>query len=904
MRLVKAVGALALLMLLLIGAPAALHAWGRPLALLEVDWFSALLRPDDGTIVVGILSVLGWLAWAVVAVTTVSELLRVASRGAVAVRLPGTGWLRPAVASLVTALLAPLLGSSVPASSDGPPPLSVLAPRFAAADEPGDAPMEPELSDAQDVADGTWYVVRGGDELWTLAEDLLGSGHRWREIITANPGMSEQTHLVPGERIRVPASPQASKGAAGSTTVTVEQGDTLWDLSDEHLGSPHRWPELHEANSAQVIDPDHIDVGWELQLPHDPAINEPTATAESPAGDAAQDDGQGSRDPSSHTPPEVGLDGTSERTSASPDTPGESTGSAPERVHTPPPETRHGPDATGAAEVPVVDALGPIGAVLAAGIFAGVAARRRSQLLQRAVGRRVLPVTPELQRFWASLSRRASDAEAPPGMGPTGVVLGWDRDDGIVPHDLEAARCTLLTGTAEDTSGVVAAMVTSLSCAPWSTTAELVIVQPQHDWAGSLDDPRVRSVPSLEDGLADLQRLCASRRIQMGSASLEELRSQPDLSSAWFPVIHFFSEPLSERALQQVRDCLSLGHVGVSVVAITSAETNDALERATVRIASPESATVSPGGREFTPQLLSAPARRAVVDLFASATSNATSPAPWWDQDPLPPNVKVLPRKTTDPDKDSAMPARSADPLHPTLLLLGPVDLVGAAGTRPSRSVSAALESCAWLLSNPGATPSRMVRDLAIAEATRRSNVSRLRGWLGTDPHDEPYLPDAYTGHLELHPDVSSDWERFQMLLSGGVNHASDAVLTKALDLVRGEPLAGVSFQWPWADQLHSDMVSMVTDAAALLADRALERDDTETAAWAISRGRLAAGEDETLTVREIHLLALTGQGSRVDQVVRQLTRSARAAGRDLSPDSVQRVQHALNLVVAGRAAT
>lgn len=57
-------------------------------------------------------------------------------------------------------------------------------------------------------------------------------------------------------------------------TLVVVEGDTLWDLAEEHLGDPHRWDELFEANRGipqpsgyALENPDEIDVGWTLRLP-------------------------------------------------------------------------------------------------------------------------------------------------------------------------------------------------------------------------------------------------------------------------------------------------------------------------------------------------------------------------------------------------------------------------------------------------------------------------------------------------------------------------------------------------------------------------------------------------------------------------------------------------------------
>ena len=110
------------------------------------------------------------------------------------------------------------------------------------------------------------------------------------------------------------------------------------------------------------------------------------------------------------------------------------------------------------------------------------------------------------------------------------------------------------------------------------------------------------------------------------------------------------------------------------------------------------------------------------------------------------------------------MPPPNAVPVHPTLLLLGEVELLATAGDEPNRATGQCMEYCAWLLANPGATAATMTDDLLVAETTRRSNMSRLRTWLGTADAGVAYLPDAYSGRIRLDPRVSSDWEQFQAL--------------------------------------------------------------------------------------------------------------------------------------------
>ena len=91
-RMLRGLGALALLLLGLVGVPAAL-VWlgGNPLPAASPGTAvrEALLTPDDGTILVGLVTVVGWVAWLVFAVSVVSELVALLSRQRIRLSLPG-----------------------------------------------------------------------------------------------------------------------------------------------------------------------------------------------------------------------------------------------------------------------------------------------------------------------------------------------------------------------------------------------------------------------------------------------------------------------------------------------------------------------------------------------------------------------------------------------------------------------------------------------------------------------------------------------------------------------------------------------------------------------------------------------------------------------------------------------
>lgn len=143
-------------------------------------------------------------------------------------------------------------------------------------------------------------------------------------------------------------------------------------------------------------------------------------------------------------------------------------------------------------------------------------------------------------------------------------------------------------------------------------------------------------------------------------------------------------------------------------------------------------------------------------------------------------------------------------------------------------------------------------------------------------------------------PTVSSDWEKFQSLTSGGVNRTSDALLAESLALVRGVPLDGYEFQWGWAEQQRCDMLGTIVDAAAVLSERSVARGDFAMAEWALRQGMLAAPDSEVLAARHILLRSAQRDQAAVDREVLQLTRAARAAGRDLTDSTVRIIQKAL----------
>ena len=437
-RVATAIAAALLLVALLLGVPWLLLCWGRPAELATINWGSVFLRPDDGRITLGVLSLAGWLAWAMLALTTAGELLHTISRGRIRFRVPGTGWLRPVIALLVTAALSPVLtANAFPSPPDAP--AAITAP---AKIRPEDSATPPHTA-RQEPTGWREYEVQPGDELWDIAARELGAGERWRQLVAANPGIDIDHPPPPGTILRLPM------------TVRVERGDSLWHLAERHLGDPERWPELHEANRDRISDPDEIDTGWVLTLP---------------GADVAAPGAQ----PRPAQPP-VTVE------------PAPTPAPSPEATPTPPPTPSPAEDPGPVTKAPSADEnpdlsgyLGPIGGLLAAGVITGLSLRRRNALHARPLGRRSIPVPPPLERFWTALGRRGTQprTDGPADLSPTSVLLGW-RGEEEVWVTLEESRCLWLSGTQPDVLGMAAGTWTSLLCAQWSSEVDVVAAHPR-----------------------------------------------------------------------------------------------------------------------------------------------------------------------------------------------------------------------------------------------------------------------------------------------------------------------------------------------------------------------------------------------------------------------------------------
>ncbi|WP_018217631.1 LysM peptidoglycan-binding domain-containing protein [Salinispora vitiensis] len=230
-RVLTGFGALALLGVLLVGAPVALLAFaGNPLpaqvpTLGEIG--TVLISRDDGQLFIRVLAVAGWVGWATFALSVLVELGALAVRRP-APRLPGMGRQQRAAAALVGSVALILVASPVAASAAavaaGPPASTVTvvadptaqaaagptaqaaagptAPRAVAASTVASTASTTSPADAPERA--PVYRVARGDYLGSIAARYLDGFEDYRSLATLNR-LADPDRIHPGQLLRLPA---------------------------------------------------------------------------------------------------------------------------------------------------------------------------------------------------------------------------------------------------------------------------------------------------------------------------------------------------------------------------------------------------------------------------------------------------------------------------------------------------------------------------------------------------------------------------------------------------------------------------------------------------------------------------------------------------------------------------
>ncbi len=203
--------------------------------------------------------------------------------------------------------------------------------------------------------------------------------------------------------------------------------------------------------------------------------------------------------------------------------------------------------------------------------------------------------------------------------------------------------------------------------------------------------------------------------------------------------------------------------------------------------------------------------------------------------------------------------------------ILGPVEIRGA--DRPfTRAWSK--ELVVYLAVHPdGASNDNWTTALwpnhLMAPSSLHSTVSVARRSLGQADDGTDHLPRSH-GRLMLGPSVSTDWARFLALIE---SETADS-WREALGLVRGRPFEGLrDADWSVLDGTAPLIESTVVEVSGRLAGSCFREGDTSGMEWAARKGLLVSPYDERLYRMLLRAADLAGNPAGVESVMTELVK-------------------------------
>jgi DNA-binding SARP family transcriptional activator/LysM repeat protein len=476
-EVVRGLSALALLVILTAGVPAALFAVaGSPLPHAMPSWpqiTATLTRPDtDNTLFLTLVKITGWTAWSLFALITLTETIAY-RRGRPSRRLPGLISPMQRVARDLIAMTALIVSATAPALSSANPTFAEAThPPTAAASAAVSSPHgRPPAVSRSNEPRGQWRsrVVKHGDTLWAIARTATGSGSRYLAIFNASkhltqprglPHLTNPDRIYPGQHIKIP--PRLTVRAPSPPSADTPHPPNVHRSTTP--SAPHRSP----APRPTPTDPTPS-----------PAITRPTDEPPTPASPPWTAPTPPQTRPPASTPPPL------TRARPAPSTP---TPSADTR---PPPTPQTAP---GHHHPPVTVTL-PTGAYLGLGLVTAISIALTATRLHRRRRRDPAPAWPGqtqpgtptavAKARRAHLDAHAERGEAPPTdaellardiaeSAPTHITAGT-RDG----QEVRVALSGLKLGvTGPGTAGAVRALATELLARSHRDRVEVLIPEP------------------------------------------------------------------------------------------------------------------------------------------------------------------------------------------------------------------------------------------------------------------------------------------------------------------------------------------------------------------------------------------------------------------------------------------
>jgi nucleoid-associated protein YgaU len=518
---------------------------------------------------------------------------------------------------------------------------------------------------------------------------------------------------------------------------------------------------------------------------------------------------------------------------------------------------------------------------------------------------------------------------------PSLVTLGATLNGDLLLADLLHARALLLDGAADDVLAVCRALALEAGTNQWSRHSEILTVGLGQRLATLLPKGRIRAMPHLSAVTADIGELLLE---------LHQHQDDPGAMAHPLPWILISASDIDAEEAWQLADAVSAARgLEICVVLPATDDTRRAFPEALEIDAAPDASVALPhlAAEPIRLQRLTdaqyqqyvhaleiseAPAEPATgawqdVHDHASTAASPVVAAGWGSQDPSDPFPALLasvrapaPRAESVEPADAVPPAEndcpqedaaSAEPPElsegapqgPYIEVMGPLRIreLDSSGQALKVAVLAAL-----IHLRPGRTAAWLCEAMDPVSPwslhTLQNRLTEIRNRLGSTADGRPYLPRPKSGYA-FRPEVSSDWQRFQLLAEQGLTAGSPTgipYLEAALGLVRGRPFDDGAY--PWAAPIQQEMLSRIVDIAHTLASwhSNSDRPDLDAARRAVLRGLDVDESAEVLHRDRISIEQAAGNSRGLRKAVDRVRTVAHTYDIALDPLTEQSIAQAL----------
>ncbi len=463
------------------------------------------------------------------------------------------------------------------------------------------------------------------------------------------------------------------------------------------------------------------------------------------------------------------------------------------------------------------------------------------------------------------------------------MTIGDDSSGTHVLVNLELVGIVTLCGERASIREVLTALAIEMAASPMADFAVVHCIGFGAELPRALGTGRLRYSEDVDSALAGILARCSevSHAIaESGAASLQRARGLSIASDAWAPEIILSALPLTDHQAETVaariraRDTMNLA----AVIAASASDTPDPGQW-TLDAAPGRRVHLSHLERDVTLQRVTAEQyQQLIADLTIADDISGT--------------------EAGEPGQDELEPLEDSEPsAELEIRVLGPVEVAGRdVADIESGKRNLLPELAAYLRLNPGRSAEEVSKAMGgprgpWAPATRASNMSRLRAWLGRDPDGRNYVPALAEGRLyRLADSVACDWDQFRKLARRGLADPSLAgteQLRAALQLVRGEPFASAPpHSYIWAEFTRQEMISAITDVAHELAVRLTGAGDPAGARTAIARGLEVEPGSELLYRDLFRAEHRAGNAAGIEEAAERLMVTLAELDLDMEPET------------------